>query len=242
MFFIHYIIYIYILVEFHAVACDLNYRICATLEISGFPTLLGWKLGETHTATNPGMRLNEKVEPTADKLGMLLGLELAHEEVHVDDWYLEGGEGYNESIAEAIEKAHKAALLKSSWHDHKPHTINDRYHNAALSLAFAVKSQSFQILNEDGNMDTKVKRALVDFLHLLDWASPQSWELRTGFVKELQSRLDTNQVKDRRDVELLIDEDINRHRSTGSKELWDKHWTKACTHSQPAKGFTCGLW
>ncbi|KAL7536528.1 hypothetical protein ACHAWF_005487 [Thalassiosira exigua] len=22
----------------------------------------------------------------------------------------------------------------------------------------------------------------------------------------------------------------------------DKHWTKSCTHPQPAKGFTCGLW
>jgi hypothetical protein len=116
-------------------------------------------------------------------------------------------------------------------------------------------------------MEPKRNRALLDFLKLLDWASPQSWELRTGLVKELQWKVEADRVKDRGDVESLIDSDMDRHRISGSKDLWgfvdvqeggwtgiifgqkhedlakdDKRWTKACTHSQPGKGFTCGLW
>ena len=211
--------------------------------------------------------MNEVTEPNAEKVAEMLGLELAHEEVEVDDWYLEGGEGWNETIATAIENAQKAAMRKLEWHEHAPHTRNDRYHNAALSLAFAIKTQTFQVVSTGGTMDPKVKRALVDFLSLMDWASPQSWKLRTEYVKDIQMKLAEDKVKDRRDMESLIDGDMDSHRATGSNELWgyidhdeegwsnklfrtsqgelaknDKLWTKACTHSEPAKGFTCGLW
>jgi len=168
-----------------------------------------------------------------------------------------------------VEQGHKAAKKKLSWHNHEPHTHNDRYHNAALSLAFAVKSQLFQTLTEDGKMEPKRKVALTDFLNLLDWATPQSWKLRTSFIKELHWKMSANAVANRKDVEHLINGDQKRHRSMATEDLWgfvdassdsswkgnmfngqskeqlvkdDKHWSKTCTHAQPAKGFTCGLW
>jgi hypothetical protein len=242
----------------------LHYAICATYEIGGFPAVLGWRQGESKAYA--GLVLNNKWKVNADMVAEMLGLDLAHEAVEMYELDLDD-ETQSTHDLRMIEKAHKAATLKTSWHEHAPHTRNDRYHNAALSLAFAVKSQSFQTLTDDGKMDPKRKRALVDFLNLLDWASPQSWELRRGFVKELQSKVDADKVTDRGDMESLIDADMDRHRSSGSKDLWgvvdvrdsgwtgmifgqkqeelakdDKRWTKACTHSQSAKGFTCGLW
>eukprot|EP00584_Thalassiosira_punctigera_P012723 CAMPEP_0172547888 /NCGR_PEP_ID=MMETSP1067-20121228/17314_1 /TAXON_ID=265564 ORGANISM="Thalassiosira punctigera, Strain Tpunct2005C2" /NCGR_SAMPLE_ID=MMETSP1067 /ASSEMBLY_ACC=CAM_ASM_000444 /LENGTH=736 /DNA_ID=CAMNT_0013335037 /DNA_START=252 /DNA_END=2462 /DNA_ORIENTATION=+ len=252
-------------VQFHAVSCDVYYAICATYTIGGFPTILGWKVGDSKAIRGIEMNEDENIEP--DMVGEMLELDMAHEAVQLFDWGIEGEEKKNAIMEKLTQQGHRAAAKKLSWHEHEPHTHNDRYHNAALSLAFAIKSQLFQTVTADGKVETKRKRALVDFLNLLEWASPQSWKLRTGFVKELQWKVDTDAVKDRGAVESLIDGDMDRHRSLGTEDIWgfvnaggrgwkgkvfgrpqeelvkeDKHWTKTCTHSVPAKGFTCGLW
>ena len=253
-------------VQFHAVSCDVYYAICATYGISGFPTILGWKQGESKDHAGIEMNEDEDIEP--DTVGEMLGLDLAHEGMKLFDWEIEDEETKAHVEKRLAEQAHKAARIKKSWHEHEPHTHNDRYHNAALSLAFAIKSQLFQTLAEDGGMEQKRKDALVDFLNVLDWASPQHWKLRTSFVKDLQWKIN-DAIKNRKDVETLIDGDQARHRaeSEGTEDLWgyvdlsdrswkgkmfgksqeelakeDTHWSTTCTHSQPAKGFTCGLW
>jgi len=253
-------------VQFHAISCDIYYAICSTYGIHGFPTIIGWKQGESKG--HIGLEMNEEENIDADMVGEMLGLDMAHEAVELWDWDEDEDEESQALLhKKSIEQGHKAARTKKAWHEHRPHTHNDRYHNAALSLAFAVKSQLFQTLTEDGKMDPKRKSALLDFLNLLDWATPQSWKLRTGLIKELHWKMDADTIKNRGDVESLIDRDMARHRSEGATDLWgfvdasekgwtgkifgqnqeklardDKHWSKACTHSQPAKGFTCGLW
>ncbi|KAL7542686.1 hypothetical protein ACHAXR_011992 [Thalassiosira sp. AJA248-18] len=264
-------VFTFLSVEFHAVSCDVYYAICSTYEIDGFPTILGWKQGESFA--NRGIGLNDEGEIEPEMVAEMLDLDLAHEAVEQFDWEIEDPEQQQIIDLKLIAQGQKAARVKTAWHEHEPHTHNDRYHNAALSLSFAIKSQLFQTLTEDGKMEPKRQRALVDFLNLLDWATPQSWKLRTSFVKELQWKMNANDVKGRGDVESLIDGDMNRHRSAqetaGTEDLWgyvdaseiswtekigfgrqpkeqlvkdDKHWTKTCTHLQPAKGFTCGLW
>ena len=81
--------------------------------------------------------------------------------------------------------------------------------------------------------------------------------------------MSSDAIDDRGAVESIIKTDMERHRSGEAEEPWgyvdttarsklvgkilgkpdpiqlakdDKHWSTACTHSQPAKGFTCGLW
>ena len=255
------------LVQFHTVSCDVHYHICATYEIKGFPTILGWKQGESFAIR--GLCLNEEEDIDPDSVGEMLDLDMAEIARPLFDWEIEDNSTTEEIEAKLLEQGRKAAAKKKAWHEHEPHTHNDRYHNAALSLVFAVKSQLFQTLTEDNKMEPKRKRALVDFLDLLDWATPQSWRLRTSLIRELQYNMDADTVKDRGDLESLINRDMNRHHSGGTTELWgfvdansegswsgkmfrgqtreqlakdDKHWTKTCTHSQPAKGFTCGLW
>ena len=209
--------------------------------------------------------MNEEYNIEADTVGEMLGLDMAHEAVELYHADVDDDVTKDKRLKTMKEQARKAAKLKKSWHEHKPHTHNDRYHDAALSLVFAVKSQLFQTLTDDGKMDPKRKRALVDFLNLLDWATPQSWSTRISLIKNLQWKVEADTLMNRGDVESLIHEDVARHRSSGAEEVWgyvdssrsgwavfgrkqdelakdDNHWTKACTHSQPAKGFTCGLW
>jgi len=209
--------------------------------------------------------MNEEYNIEADTVGEMLGLDMAHEAVELYDADVDDDVTKAKRLKTMKEQARKATKLKKSWHEHTPHTHNDRYHDAALSLTFAVKSQLFQTKTDDGKMDPKRKRALVDFLNLLDWATPQSWSTRTSLIKNLQWKVEADALMNRGDVESLIDEDVTRHRSSGAEEVWgyvdrgrsgwavfgqkqdelakdDKHWTKACTHSQPAIGFTCGLW
>ncbi len=212
--------------------------------------------------------MNEEEDIYPDLVGEMLDLDLANEAVQVYTWEFENEKERLDYEKKQAEKAKKAARKKLSWHEHSPNTHNDRYHNAALSFAFATKTQLFQTLTEDGKMEPKRKNALVDFLNLLEWATPQSWNLRTGLVKELQWNLDSDAIKSREVVESVIDSDVHRHRSGKQDLLWgyvdpqkrtswaggllgpsdqqlakdDKKWTKTCTHSEPAKGFTCGLW
>ena len=253
-------------VQFHAVSCDVYYAICATYEIRGFPTILGWKQGESKSYR--GLEMNEEEDIEPETVGEMLGIDLAHEALELFDWEFEDEEMKAKVQQKLDEQARKAARVKKSWHEHEPHTHNDRYHNAALSLAFAVKSQLFQTVTEDGKIEPKRKDAFVDFLNLLDWATPQSWNLRTNFLKEMQWKMKDSIINNRGDVEKLINGDQHRHRAKGTVDVWghvdeseitwtgkvfggksqedlakdDTHWSKTCTHSQPAKGFTCGLW
>ena len=238
---------------------------CATYKIAGFPTILGWKMGESKG--HRGLELNEEEDIEPDTVAEMLGLDLAHENIELFDWEFEDNETEALVMEKLAEKGRKAARIKKSWHEHEPHTHNDRYHNAALSLAFAVKSQLFQTLTEDGKIEPKRKDALIDFLNLLEWATPQSWKLRTSFVKEMQWKIN-DAIQVRGDIETLITNDQNSHRAEATEDLWgyvdasegggwagkmfgksqeelakeDKHWSKTCTHMEPAKGFTCGLW
>ena len=215
-----------------------------------------------------GIVMNEEEEIYPDLVGVMLELDLAHEAIDVYEWEFETEEERLEYEKKQAKKAKKAAQVKTSWHQFSPNTHNDKYHNAALSLAFAIKTQLFQTLTEDGKMELKRKKALIDFLNLLEWATPPSWHLRTGFVKELQWSLDSDIISSRGSVESIIDSDMDKHRSRKQDLLWgyvdqnlktswaggllgpsdvqlakdDKKWTNSCTHSEPAKGFTCGLW
>eukprot|EP00985_Skeletonema_marinoi_P021083 scaffold12745_cov73-Skeletonema_marinoi.AAC.1 len=69
-------------------------------------------------------------------------------------------------------------------------------------------------------MEPKRKNALVDFLNLMEWATPPSWNLRTGFVKELQWSLDSDAISSRGALESVIDSDVDKHRSGKQDLLW----------------------
>lgn len=212
------------------------------------------------------MNADENID--ADIVAEMLDLDMAHEEVELYDSETDNEEDQKKVNEKRAEQGHQSASRMLSWHEHEPNTHNDRYHNAALSLAFAIKSQLFQTVTVEGRMEPKRKRALSDFLDLMEWAAPRSWNVRSGLVKELQWRLEADAVRDRAAVEALVAQDVDRHRAAGTADAWgfveaggdgwtgqvlrraqrealakeDRRWSRTCTHGQPAKGFTCGLW
>ena len=166
-------------VIFHAVSCDVYHAICSTYEVDGFPTILGWKYGDSLETVCIGLN-DDGYFPDAEGVGTALDLDLAHEEKGLFNWTFETDEDRENYEKDMREHAKKASLTKKQWHETKPNTHNDRYHNAALSLSFAIKSQLFQTVTDKGEMEPRRKVALVDFLNLLEWSSPQVGE--RGFL------------------------------------------------------------
>ncbi|EJK49387.1 hypothetical protein THAOC_31739, partial [Thalassiosira oceanica] len=249
-------------VQFHAVSCDVYHAICSTYDIDGFPTIFGWKHGES--LESPGIALNDDGEPDADDVGELLELDLAHEEKGLFNWTFETDEDRESYEKDMIEQAKKAARTKKLWHETKPNTHNDRRVDGlsqSARVGFAAgRGERYSVI---------LWLRCASSNRALSSRNPQSWQLRTTFVKELQRRISSDAIADRGVVESIIKTDMDRHRSGETEDPWgyvdttvrsklvgkilgkpdpvqlakdDKHWSKACTHSQPAKGFTCGLW
>jgi hypothetical protein len=131
-------------------------------------------------------------------------------------------------------------------------------HNAAVSLAFVLKSGIY-VHREDG-LDDNRALALKEFLELVDWASPQAWSIRTGMIQDLLHNLPEIVSSSRK-----LSEIVDRHVAIDTGDsLWggfqestapsndtlsladffrnNTRWTEACTHSQRTMGYTCGMW
>lgn len=252
-------------VSFHAVSCSLYQEVCRSYNIDGFPIVLGYGLGES--IEDRGWELNkEGTTMTAESIAERLDITLAHEpkkkvkaHISIDSDDARAYQRGVEALADAVVQEKKLR------HEFKS-TLNERYHNAAVSLAFVLKTSVF--LKRDAQLDGRRASALKDFLELVDWASPQHWHIRTSMVQDLLHRMD-DIVTD----EALLMDIVEDHQSLrlehglwggvqvergrvqpGDREpriatmdtdeiLWrNSQWTEACTHSERGLGYTCGLW
>lgn len=132
----------------------------------------------------PGFELNVRGIPmTAETIADTLHLTLAQE---VKDVRKERSFGSLEEkdafFANQKKQAVDAATRKRSWQDY-PSSLNERFHNAALSLAFALKTGVF--VKTTSSLDDKRALALQEFLELVEWTTPQNWHVRTGMVQEV---------------------------------------------------------
>jgi thiol-disulfide isomerase/thioredoxin len=163
-------------VEFHAVSCQLYREVCRAYNIDGFPVVLGYAIGES--IEDVGWELNRvDTTMTAESIAEVLSLTLAHEpkDVHrrTDFSNSDDRRAYER---EMVEMGHQAALKKKEWHEYPHQSLNDRYHNAATSLAFALRTGVF--MKRENALDDKRRLALVDFVGVVDWASPAHWHVR----------------------------------------------------------------
>lgn len=249
-------------IKFHAVSCQLYREICRAYDISGFPFIYGWKIG-TNIAEK-GIELNPPGRKiTAESFAHYLGLTLASERKD-----FKSTNSTTPENAEAM--AIKSALEKRERLEYKS-VLNDRYHNAAVSLAFVLKTGVF-VKHTDYIEDSRAL-ALNEFLQLVYWATPQSWSIRTGMVDEILSKMgDIIDNGGGRMLSAIVD----RHQTSSlhKGDLWGdvelKHtmgntlglgvdvphldkvvdnsfrennrWTQACTQNERGMGFTCGLW
>ena len=209
-------------VNFFAVSCELYANLCHTYEVHGYPTILGYGIGSDPFVR--GIELNREdddaPEMSAESIGDLLSIELAHEQV--DGWKssYSNSEDRRNREREKEETAAKAAELKHEWQSF-PSTLNDRYHNAGLSLAFALKTG---VYNGFGKLSDDRALALSDFLDLIDWTTPQAWCVRTGLVKELRLRFHDVVVSSKSNLIDMVERNQELHELRRGVAALDNLW------------------
>jgi thiol-disulfide isomerase/thioredoxin len=244
-------------VQFHAVSCELFRMICRAYSIKGFPVVLGYRLGANlHEA---GILLNpiHGSEMTVGSIARDLHLELAYAPKEIDTLNFTNSEDRREYEERQLHQADEAAATKQAWHEYSS-SMDERYHNAAVSLAFVLKNGVY-VQRRDG-LDDNRALALKEFLELVDWATPQAWSIRTGLIQDLLHNLPEIVSGYRKLTEI-----VDRHVAIDAgNSLWggfqestapsndtvsladffrnNTRWTEACTHSQRSMGYTCGMW
>eukprot|EP00978_Attheya_sp_CCMP212_P014329 scaffold36408_cov53-Attheya_sp.AAC.2 len=256
-------------VSFKAISCEMYREVCQTYKIKGFPTVMGFPAGFNIEERGRDLNALGDTKFSAQKIADELGITLAHEAKSFFTSKYSDSKDQKDHDERIAKQSMEAAELKTSWH-HEPSTINDRYHNAATSLSFALKTGVYLVDGE--TLDSRRALVLQDFLDLVDWASPQSWQARTGLVQELRQTFNEKVISGRAGLVKIVEEhqsmhvenglwgdiQINRkkHRiglggeapkgkapMTANDIFWANNvWTEACTHSQRGLGFTCGLW
>jgi thiol-disulfide isomerase/thioredoxin len=182
-----------ITVHFSAVSCTLYPMVCRAYDIVEHPFVMGFAVGMP--IEEPGVELNphgDNTQLTAENIALALEIVLAPEEAPSrkrDGPIME---------AQVNGLAHQAAFTKTSWHEYSDQTLRDRYHNAGCTLASTLHTalhsrQSPQApqpdtLSTSKWLDPKRERALLEFLQLVDWATPVHWSVRSGLIPELLDR------------------------------------------------------
>jgi thiol-disulfide isomerase/thioredoxin len=249
-------------IEFHAVSCQLYREVCRAYDISGFPTIYGWSI--KMNIQQKGIELNPPGTPlTAEGLADLLGLQLAHEKIDIIP-------KNTTTLEQQIARGKQVAAERKLRLEYTS-SLNDRYHNAAVSLAFILKTSVF--VKNSNQLDDNRALALTEFLQLVNWATPESWTIRATMIEEILAKM-MNILEN--GGPRLLSSIVDHHQSTSTKngERWgdvekqrssgntlglgvdvphldrsyddnsfgNNRWSKACTYNERGMGFTCGLW
>lgn len=207
-------------VNFFAVSCELYANLCHTYEVHGYPTIFGYGIGSDPFVRGIELNGEDVPEMSAESIGGLLSIELAHEQV--DGWKssYSNSEDQRNREREKKEAADKAAEVKHEWQSF-PSTLNDRYHNAGLSLAFVLKTG---VYNGFGKLSDDRALALSDFLDLIDWTTPQAWSVRTGLVKELRLRFHDVVVSSKSNLIDMVERNQELHELKKGDAALDHLW------------------
>ena len=207
-------------VNFFAVSCELYTNLCHTYDVHGYPTILGYGLGSDPFVRGVELNGDDAPDLSVESIGELLSIELAHEQVDAWQSSYSNSEDRRNREREKEEDAIKAAETKREWQSY-PSTLNDRYHNAALSLAYALKTG---VYNRFGKLSDDRALALSDFLDLVDWTTPQSWSVRTGLVKELRLRFHDVVISSKDNLIELVERDQDLHEQKKGDAAADHLW------------------
>lgn len=247
-----------ITVEFHAVSCELFGEICRAYGIKSFPVIWGYPIDSN--IQDKGIELNpvDGPEMTAESIANDLELSLAIESKgNLTARSFNNSDDRRAYEKHQLKKSKESAKRKRSWQSY-PSSIDERYHNAAVSLVFVLKHSVY--IEKEDRLDDMRALALKEFLELLDWTTPQAWHVRTGMIRQLLKNF-PQIISGSANLNKIID----KHVAVDTKsELWggfnnwasqpsalnpsttvlrnNTKWTEACSHSERALGFTCGLW
>lgn len=205
-------------ISFHAVSCTLNEDLCETYEISGYPTVMGWKGGDNalyNNITQPGLILNPGGDITADSVAEDLDIALAQEEIKDQEPESQFSNSQDRRIWEEKKKQYGLDVAKEHTSQMELDSdINERYHNAAVSLAYLLKTGVYE---SRGTLNPTKARVLYDFLQLMDWATPLEWNIRTVLVQRLLNQFDSQVVQGKKRLNELVEQVQGRNFKTGRR-------------------------
>ncbi len=153
---------------------------------------MGWGgATEYHNITNAGCPLNDYSEFNADTVAEDMKFDIAEGGSNIK---FDKEEKFSNSTEqkewETWKEEHVKQILnfyKESYeHDHD---VNDRFHNAAVSLAYILK---MGVYTSRKKLTLGQQSALREFIALVEWATPLDWNVRNVLIKDLYENFDFN--------------------------------------------------
>lgn len=147
---------------------------------------------EFRNITNVGMFLNEYSQFDADSIAEDMHFDIAEGGTNIKKFEKE--ETYSNSTDQKEWDTWKESRIKEVVHDMREsfeyeNDINDRFHNAAVSLAYVLKEG---VYTSKKRLTVAQQSALREFLGLVEWATPLDWNVRTTLVRDLYHSFDFN--------------------------------------------------
>jgi thiol oxidase len=202
-------------VEFYAVSCVPNKRLCNNENIVGVPTLRIYPAGHVK-----GIKADAAYMHPFE-LVRVLGIPFGS----IGEMDKEEDEDLSKLKLPSRLKGH----LKRKNHDPKTYRRQktELYSDAYLSFHFAMRTGIFMA---NGPLERKARSALKDWLLLLQNSLPPSWNIQ-ALLQGLISEFDALAQNEDKLLEIL-----DRYPPQ------NREWSFACSHGEDGNGYTCGLW
>lgn len=197
-------------VEFYAVSCMPNKQVCKDQHVGGIPGIKIFKAGSVDGVP---------VDPTQlhpFQIMRILGLPWGT----TDDWS-------SESETRAFLKGRMVPQAQLKNKDNK-YRKQDVFQDSYRSFHFTIENA---IYTENGPLSEKSRKALADWLLLLQNTLPPAW---TKIHELLQALVDN--------FESVTKEESKLQAIVANHPPHSDEWTGSCSHGKEGRGYTCGLW
>jgi len=240
-------------ISFYGMSCTSFHDLCKHYNISGYPTILGFKAGFKDGSDKP-IELNgeDKPELTADTVGMFLEIQMAQEE---PEYFSTSSYSNSQDQREKEERDYYAAMGAAAIAREKSEqfkSYQDVYLDAARSFAFSLKQGIYMA---EGPLADDRRKALEEWIDLLHWTLPDEFGLH-GFVSDLRENrgnifLGADKLKEvvnrhqkANEWDIALDEEVLffQKRLPNATAAADEKWSHVCSHGKRGAGYTCGLW
>jgi thiol-disulfide isomerase/thioredoxin len=198
-------------VEFYAISCLPNRQLCKDQHVGGIPGIKIFRAGSIEgVPVDPA-----KLHPF--QIMRILGLPWDAS----DDW--------NPAMMVILDTETRASLkggrvINSAGRSNKQSIFQDAYRSFHFSMAN-------EIYTENGPLSDRSRKALGDWLILLQNVLPPAWKIIHELIQELTANFDAISTKDDKLQAILA-----------NHPPYSDNWTYSCSHGKEGNGYTCGLW
>jgi len=205
-------------IKVYAVSCTVHRPLCRAFDVHGYPKLYVLPSGATNATDSGAVEVNYWEVHVFD---IFQKLNIQTEDLPLDQMKLPELSNVD---------THKNKK-KSSALSHQ-RTKQEVFDDAHLSLLFALKNGVYT--SNEGPLANKTKDALMDWLQLLQVATPPTWQVQKlvrALIDDFQNATTLG--------EAYFENIVNQY---PPPERTKSKWSKSCTKGKQGMGYTCGLW